>query len=682
MRRWSLKTLLAAGFIVGSSPSMLEAQQDPPTGGTRRDSVAQRLEGAVVRARRSPATVGGSAAVVLRPDSLRLSPGANLDELMRTMPLVLVRQNSRGEVELSPRGAESRQVGILMEGLPLSYGWDGRADVSLVPITGVSSVTYTRGLGTLLAGPNTLGGVIELRLDEPLAAPGWQSRLVLGTDQTGAQQTALGTATTRTLSNRDQVTVRAGGSYRQRDGFTRANGVTDVRPDQNLRVGTDLKQYDAFAHASWRRTNGAALAATFTTYDASRGVAPELHVESPRYWRYPDSKRSAMVLKATAPALSTSAGLTQLEASVGRVAGNSLITQFSSALYDDATGTEAGDERTLTGRVQLRQTLANGAQITAAATSGRLRYLETLSSDPTSTYRQELTSAGIEATMPIGSRTLLGAGVVSDWASTPEAGGRPLQADQQSTGWRVGGTTEVAPGLRLHASASQRARFPALRELYSGALNRFEPNPDLVPERLLVTEAGITFGDLQASRGWSAQATGFRQQLADGIVRIAVPDRKFKRVNQNDQVSLGIESLLGWRGGAGQPSVMLDLVAQRVRVEDVTSSAGPLKPEHQPSVRGGLDALLPLGAGVTAGANVIHIGSQFCVHPDLGTNVELGSQSAAGVTLERQWSLPGWRAFRFLRVLGAVDNVTDSAVYEQCGLPRAGRTFRLSLSLQ
>jgi iron complex outermembrane receptor protein len=287
----------------------------------------------------------------------------------------------------------------------------------------------------------------------------------------------------------------------------------------------------------------------------------------------------------------------------------------------------------------------------------------------------------VESVWPVGTRTLIGGGVVADRASTPEAGGRPLQGDQGSTGWRIGGTSEIAPGLRLHASASQRGRFPALRELYSGALNRFDPNPDLVPERLLVTEAGLTFGDTEAVRGWSLQATAFRQRLQDGIVRIAVADRKFRRVNQNDQESLGLEGMVGWRGGLDKPSLLLDFVAQRVRIEEVGSSAGPTEPEHQPNVRAGIDGLLPLGRGVVAGTNIRHIGSQYCVHPDLGDNVTLSAQTAAGLTVEKQWSVPGWKAFRFLRVLGALDNVTDAAMYEQCGLPRPGRTFRLSISL-
>ena len=46
---------------------------------------------------------------------------------------------------------------------------------------------------------------------------------------------------------------------------------------------------------------------------------------------------------------------------------------------------------------------------------------------------------------------------------------------------------------------------------------------------------------------------------------------------------------------------------------------------------------------------------------------------------------PGWRVvaagWRSLRLVLGVDNLADAAVYEQCGLPRAGRTLRLAVTL-
>ena len=90
-----------------------------------------------------------------------------LEQVLRQTPFVLVRQNSRGEVELSVRGSDSRQAALLLDGLPLTLGWDHRTDASLIPTTGVRRVTLVRGLSSVLTGPNALGGVIAVDLNTP-----------------------------------------------------------------------------------------------------------------------------------------------------------------------------------------------------------------------------------------------------------------------------------------------------------------------------------------------------------------------------------------------------------------------------------------------------------------------------------------------------------------------------------
>ena len=80
-------------------------------------------------------------------------------------------------------------------------------------------------------------------------------------------------------------------------------------------------------------------------------------------------------------------------------------------------------------------------------------------------------------------------------------------------GGRLGLSSLTGGGsLLLHGGISRRARFPSLRELYSDALGRFLPNPDLVPEVLAGLELGLTW-DL---RGFDVQVVGFRQVLSDG----------------------------------------------------------------------------------------------------------------------------------------------------------------------
>src|SRR5690606_27787757 len=113
---------------------------------------------------------------------------------------------------------------------------------------------------------------------------------------------------------------------------------------------------------------------------------------------------------------------------------------------------------------------------------------------------------------------------------------------------RVGMTHDIGNDWRLHASASERSRFPALRELYSGALNRFRPNPELRPETLLGFEAGFI-----VDRSWgpipdgTVQVTAFHHRLSDAVARITLQNpTRFMRINRDRIESQGLEMLAGF----------------------------------------------------------------------------------------------------------------------------------------
>src|SRR5690606_18924878 len=131
---------------------------------------------------------------------------------------------------------------------------------------------------TVLGGPNTLGGVIELSLDEPRADTGLRPRMSLGSDETGARLLSAALSGTTELEGTSHLTWRAGGGLRQRDGLVRAAGVPDPRGGAFLRTNTDMRESDAFASLGWHGSKGAGVSALVSGYDAMRGVAPELHV--------------------------------------------------------------------------------------------------------------------------------------------------------------------------------------------------------------------------------------------------------------------------------------------------------------------------------------------------------------------------------------------------------------------
>ncbi|MFN2563574.1 MAG: TonB-dependent receptor plug domain-containing protein [Gemmatimonadaceae bacterium] len=691
--RGSFTVLHAALATVASGAVGAAGAQEPRDTTARRPAAADtaRVARVVVTGVRTPVAVGGASAVVLRADSLRTSPAPVLEQALRETPFVLVRQNSRGEIELSVRGSDSRQAAIMVDGMPLTLGWDHRTDPSLVPLSGTRHIVVVRGLSSLLYGPNVLGGVVDLAVGRdaadvaragPRRSEAW---IATGVDQYGGRALSAGGEAPLRARGTGSLALRAGAGYRQREGFRVTEAANDPTAAHDLRTNSDLRHLDAFASLRWQSPAGRQIGLTATGYHATRGVPPELHVQEPRLWRYPDQSRVLTALFAGTGVIATPAGSGSLEATVGYAGGRSEIESFTDRAYTTLDTRELGDERVVTARLLAAHSLMAGGELRAAFTGGEVRHEETLGEDAPSQYRQRLWSAATEAQWPVLSRGVVSGGVAYDVATTPEAGGKPTLGRLDAWGWRVGATVRATDALRLHTSVSRRARFPALRELYSGALDRFQPNPSLRPERLTAAELGAT---LAGDDGRVAvQGVVFHHRLEDAVVRTTVPEtRLFVRVNRDEIRSSGAELLAAWTSSPMAPrravSLTGDLLAQHVRVRDRLADA-ERRPEHQPEVRGSLELGVPLPLALRGTAAARYTGTQYCVHPDAGTQVRLGAQTKGDLALERSWLLGrGAGLVKSLRALVALDNVADATVYDQCGLPQPGRTLRAGVQLR
>jgi iron complex outermembrane receptor protein len=577
----------------------------------------------------------------------------------------------------------------MLDGVPMTLGWDHRTDPSLIPITGAQSLVIVRGLGTLLNGPNTLGGTIEVSHDAA-AADALGTRLFAGGgfDENSAVVTSLG-GLSRLSAGTGAVTLQGGFAYRKSDGFSLPDGATDPSAADGLRTNSDLRHTDGFGSVRWTGRSGATIGATVSALAAERGVPPEEHIAAPRLWRYPYNRRTVAAVSARSSTFRTPFGQATIDVGGGYNGGKVKIQAYSDRTYETETTTELGDEKTLTGRARLTHSLGS-ATLRAAVTAADVKYTETVGTDPAADYRQKLWSAGAEVEIPIGGRTIVGGGLVYDRTTTPETGGRtPGQEPLDNVGWRAGATHDLGSGVRLHGSASQRSRFPALRELYSGALNRFMPNPDLEPETLLGFEAGVTLEkSLSGSASTSLQVTGFRHRLEDAVIRMTLPapDRRFRRVNRDRINSHGVEVLTGVFFGSNREravSITGDATIQSIAIVDKTATTEPERhAENNPERRGSLELGLPLPFDVRAAASARYTGTQYCLNADTGNEMQLDSQVQSDVALERNFRLADRGVFRALRALVSLDNVSDATVYDQCGLPQPGRTLRLMFTLR
>ena len=653
---------------------------------------ARVLGGITVRVARPSITVGGASTVVLNLDSVGGMPSPSMDEVLRSMPLIQIRQNSRGEMQPALRGSEDRQVTILMDGVPLSIGWDHRTDMSIIPLTAARNVTLVRGLSSVLYGPNTLGGVVEVNVAR---GPGHVEAVDpfsfgLSVDETGASNMSVTAG--RLISGRShQWVVRGGGGFSDRRGYPIAGEVlrdTSLRAqflsDDALRLNSDRRRVDGFLSARYLDEDGAWVSVAASGFDLERGVPPEAHQNNPRLWRYPEQRRMiTAVTGGTGPRV-TDWGEGDLEASIGFDVGSTRIEKFRNVGYEAVEETEDADDRVLTARVLGEHTLAADGALRASATVAEVTHDEVLtetgSDSAEFSYQQRLWSLGLETEWrPSASGlTTITLGISRDGATTPRSADKLAVDGMSDLGLRVGVSSLVSEGVLVHGSVSRRSRFPSLRELYSGALGRFEPNPDLKPETLFGTEGGFT---VNGSSG-EIQFVGFHQRLTNGIVRRSFNDGvsgpRFQRVNQDEVRSSGVEILLA--GSIGGSTMTGDLTVQNVDGFDVDGSVVEL--EYEPAISGKLGFEMPVYGKLNLGAEARYVGEQKCENPEIGGLQTLGSSKSFDFKIRRVFDVSRAGILSRLDASASVKNVTDSAIYDQCGLPQSGRLIQVQFRIR
>ena len=670
----------------------------PPTSTASAQDTTEvvKLRALTVEVPRPIATTGGTSAVEVTLDSVGLVAAPTMEEFLRYMPTVQIRANSRGEAQPDLRGAEDRQIAIFLDGFPLTVGWDHRTDMSVIPLTAVRKMTLYRGLSSMLHGPNVLGGAIEFDVGRgtSLNTPVAPFLGAVSVDQEGATSTA-GTAGATVEHDAGSWVFRGGGGYRDSPGVTVPAGTMDdrrlnndlLRDSNGRRLNSDRRLADGFVAARFHGTGGAWLSTLVTASDTERGVPPEAHVDDPRLWRYPNQSRQLLTMSGGTGTRDTRSGQGDLEVSFGLDRSTTQINEYATPAYSTVVDGETGRTTTLTGRILGDHDFESGPEVWTAFTVSSVNHNEDFLSGDSFDYQQRLWSLGGE--VEVGSEDVLRSdGGATRWTigASVDGSDTPLSGDKEPLGtiwdWGVrAGVSRTAAGgnVLMHAGFSRRTRFPSLRELYSGALGRFRPNPDLRPESLKAGEAGITITDGRSQ----LQVVGFHHRLTDGIVRVSTVTpggAKFQRVNRDQVRSTGLEVLTA--GSLGALTYGGSFTLQRVRIRDPVASGQDEIAEYAPALSGtiNLGAVIPGDLALTGFFR--YRGVQYCQNVEV-TGLDRMDASAT-VDVEARRALYGGRGVSrwALEATMGVANLTDSTVLDQCGLPQPGRTLRIQFNIR
>ncbi|MHC1726987.1 MAG: TonB-dependent receptor plug domain-containing protein [Syntrophobacteraceae bacterium] len=595
-------------------------------------------------------------------DAVNLLPGVTLSEA-----------GARSEKMIYIRGFDIKHVPVFLDGIPIYVPYDGYPDLGRFNTFDLSEVIVSKGFTSVLYGPNTMGGAINMVSRRPVkefemnAGSGYAS----GDNFHGFANFG---------SNQGKWYIQGGGSYAGTDHFSLSDDFTPTasqgngsrensyRSDWkiNLKVGLTPNETDEYA-------------ISYINQQADKGVPPYEGAdptETVRWWQWPYWDKESVYFNSHTAICDSSYVKTRLYYDTF----NNSLNSYDDATYSTMTKKYAFksfyDDYTYGGSLEAGTQLLPRNFIKASFHYKDDVHREHNEGDPIQRFEDRIISFGLEDTIDITSKLYAILGISYDRTESVEA----QELDKTSGALKdfpLRSTDSFNPqgGLfykltdkgTLHASISQKSRFPSIKDMYSYKMGKALPNPDLDVERSINYEVG--YKHLLLNR-LTVEANVFYSDVTDFILTKTVPDPfnpgKTVLQNQNigdiDQygVELGVSGqiLTSLRGGINY--TYIQYVNQ--------SSTDKLTNIPHNKVFGYLHYFTPL-KGLSLLGSVEYNGDRY--------------SSSNGVRVADQYTLLNTKAiyevYKGFSVEAGIHNVTDENWALDEGYPMEGRSYFVNL---
>ena len=525
-----------------------------------------------------------STRVITRAE-IEASQAADLPSLLRQLTSIDVAQTGPlgSQTSLFLRGADSRQVLVLVDGVPFARADFGTASWQYLPIDQIERVEIVRGNHSSVYGAQAVGGVVQI-ITRRAGTP--QLSVGLGTQGTRQASAAAGT-----VFGQGDTATRVSGSLsaRRTDGFSARDAGVDPRANPD-RDGASQSGASARLEQGWAAGHRSTLALSSSrTTSAYDGFTPNLN--------------DVLSTRVQTVALTSKHALARhwsLDAEVGQ----------TSEHFEDPTGfTPEADNRVRNLAFTLGWQAAPEHDLQLGAEARRDRYCEAAS--PAQSRSIDGLRLGWQGRF--GSAWQMQAHVRRD---------RSDAFGSATTGLVALGYT-LAPGWKASLQASTGFSLPSfLDELFAA------PSVSLKPERSRQAEAAMQWREGAAS----VRAAIFVQRQRD---RIGFDPVSFTTVNVARAKNQGIEVMVQVPLGAGALNAELTLQDPRDASNDT-----PLKRRAKQSLALGWQGDV---AGWSLRAGLRHTGKRLDTDPLTFADAANPSRTTLGLGLARQLT-PEWRA--------------------------------------
>ncbi len=578
-------------------------------------------------------------------------------EVLESQTSVHATTGSRGERIFSLRGFDQRQTAVLIDGAPAYIPYDGQLDLGMVPAELVDHVTVVKGPGSVVYGPNGLGGAVNLVTRLPGEGPLLEIVTESRNDSTyrlaGYHSMQAGRVAWQVFGGLDQASPWP---------LSQAYTPTGNQPGGN-RLNSDARRVHGGGGLRVRVANGHDVRVGLLVLDGERGVPPSTRDLLPRYWRFTDWRVFGVSL-----AHEGTAGRLGMDEMVYARLYENLLDGYDDGTYATQASARAFHSRyrdqQFGGRARLRYGIDAARDVTIDVRLWAGAQHERHRDDPgpgmdTRTYSRTLVTAAPEVEAAFGRHWQALTGMQVD-VEVP--GDLPTNDAATRVGWGPLASVRWSPvgGLAVKVTAARRTRFASLKERFSEAQSFRKPNPALSPES--AWHVGL---DVSA-RPWrwlTLTAGGYDAEVADLIDRVALGQGIDQLQNVGHARMAGCEAgveLRPWRWLEARAAYSF-LHARRTD-SGVQHATLPYRPAHKATAQ---IAWIP-AAWLELSSQVRVVGPRDYQDPE----TRAWSRLPTAATWDARLDL---RPAAWLELWARVTNLLDSDVQSEYGFPDPGR---------
>src|SRR5512143_512945 len=159
-------------LIVGTGLSPLPAQEKKtdPKAKTGQEKPARITEEILVTGKAPKDVPLATVTTVVASEIDTIKP-RDLSDVVRYIPGSMVTFGDKDTYTVKLRGIGANRIALLVDGVPVYEPYFSTFDLKTVSAGGIDSVQVTKGPSSVLYGPNTLGGLVNVITKRPAARP-------------------------------------------------------------------------------------------------------------------------------------------------------------------------------------------------------------------------------------------------------------------------------------------------------------------------------------------------------------------------------------------------------------------------------------------------------------------------------------------------------------------------------